>query len=292
MADPNLNAPSSSGTTPPSEFVDAPPEEARGSTSPLLLALNIVILAVVIGWVIHRAKSGTGQPEAGADTRVGTASAVSGNGGNGGNDGKPITGLAPVSPSNNLSPFVDDDPMGGAGSRGAPKSADAATSTIKNGRRQLAARPRLDEATMNQMDSLTEAISTLGPSIEVIRAVSGAYPSSAKGDFGTNRGIEALTELLANRGVLDQSGLATGDTDGDGRKELLDPWGHALVYFSHDDYASSQDVSGVGAVQARERWVEDLRSWQGEQRIQLFSFGPNGKDDFGGYDDVNSWVSR
>lgn len=289
MADPNMNDPSSSGAMPPSETMDAPPEEGRGSTSPLLLALNIVILAVVIGWVIHRAKSGTGQPEAGATpltgTNAGTGVAA------GGPDGT-NSRLQPVSGGEGMSPFVDDDPMGGVGSRGAPRAADAPTSSVRNGRRQLAARPRLDDATSAQMDALAASISTLGPSIEVVRAVSGAYPSSAKGDFGTNRGIEALTELLENRGVLEQSGLATGDTDGDGRKELLDPWGHALVYFSHDDYASTQDVSGVGAVQARERWVEDLRSWQGEQRIQLFSFGPNGKDDFGGYDDVTSWVSR
>lgn len=285
----NINEPHYAAPTPPAEPRDAPPEEGRGSTSPLLLALNIVILAVVIGWVIHRAKSGTGQPVAGADPLVGTSAMLTPNGGAGGNA---ITNMTPVAPGSGLSPFVDDDPMGGAGSRGAPRAADAVTSTIKNGRRVLATRPRLDEATTAQMDSLAQAMSTLGPSVEVIRAVGGSYPPSGNNSYGTNRGIEALTEVLANRGVLDQSGLATGDTDGDGRKELLDPWGHALVYFSHDDYASSQDVSGVGAVQSRERWVDDLRSSQGEQRYQLFSFGPNGKDDFGGYDDVTSWVTR
>ena len=136
------------------------------------------------------------------------------------------------------------------------------------------------------------AIDRLGVDVEVLRAIRGAYPSSAA-PYGTNRGIEALYAALAKVGKT--SGLRIGDTDEDGRLEILDAWGRPLVWFSPEDYASVQRwAPGDGAA----RDVEARRSrasgaFLAAGTYQLWSGGPDGSpgsDDDG--DDVTSWVSR
>lgn len=136
------------------------------------------------------------------------------------------------------------------------------------------------------------AIDRVGVDVEVLRAIRGAYPSSAA-PYGTNRGIEALHAALAKVGKT--SGLRIGDTDEDGRLEILDAWGRPLVWFSPEDYASVQRwAPGDGAA----RDVEARRSaasgaFLAAGTYQLWSAGPDGSpgsDDDG--DDVTSWVSR
>ena len=238
----------------------------------LLLALNFTILAITIAWIVHRYDSGLlaggGDSAAGGDPGGATRSAA-----------EPPPPLPP-----------QDRAFAPRGKPGDRETGDASTRPVPP--RIQRPRPRLDASTAAQSVALDAAIRALGPPLEVIRAVRGSYPGSRGAKDDANRGIEAVVVALRERGILDRAGLALGDTDRDGRDELLDPWGHALVYFSADDYESPQDVTGVGALLARERWVRGTRRWCAEARFQLFSVGPDGADDYGGNDDVTSWVLR
>jgi hypothetical protein len=277
---------------PPEGYSDAPPEEERRSTSFLILAVNFAILAVAAWWVIHRFQqgSGTGQPNVSADPKPSAADGTPGD--------APATVLAPVAPEDLGSRWdVGEGPDRLPGTGAAPEEGPAVAPPREQARGGRVLPPptaRLDGAALAQKVMLEKAIDVMGPGMEVIRAVQRAYTSSAKAEYGANRGIEALYEELERRGGLEGVSLALGDTDGDGRKELLDPWGRALVYFSNDDYGTSQEITGVGTLSARDRWLAATseKAWQGEKRFQLFSVGPNGKDDLGGFDDVNSWVTK
>lgn len=161
----------------------------------------------------------------------------------------------------------------------------------------IAARPPAEPLAV-QRRMLEKAIAALGPPLETSRLVRGAYPTSNRAEFGANRGIEALLEEFAERGGVDAVPLATGDTDGDGRPEFLDPWGRPLLYVSADDYGTPQDVTGVGVVGARRGGGSTAgaagangtaATWRAERRYQIVSVGPDGKDDHGAGDDVGSW---
>ncbi len=151
------------------------------------------------------------------------------------------------------------------------------------------AAPRARAATERLIDGV-------GVHVEVLRATDGVYPSSAR-DFGTNRGVEALHAALARLGRT--SGLRLGDTDDDGRMEILDAWGRPLVYFSADDYGTSQlwapgDGAAVSVAARRSRASGGFRA---ASTYQLSSVGPGGAPDAdgggaGAGDDVTSWVSR
>ena len=283
-------------SSPPAPAPRTGPAQGRSTSYSLLLAVNVLLLAAVAWWIFHRAQSardlpadGTGAPTAVQGTSAGPPRATPPAA------GPPVIG--PVVPQDPFGAGLDDPFAGRAGAApGAPGTPGAGTSAgVAAGdaaRRALAPRPAMDEATYAVWKGLQHALNALGPAIEVFRTVHGAHPASNRPEYGANRGIEVLVEALAARGALSGPGLVLGDTDGDGRKEIVDPWGRALVYFSHDDYASTQDVTGVGTVGARRRRVDDRLAWQAEERFQLFSVGPDGKDDLGGGDDVNSWVTR
>lgn len=273
-------------------YADVPPErDEKGSSGLLLVAVNFVILAVAIWWVVYKVKSGPAQPEGVAGTRTGTV-ADTGTG--------PNTGVAPLEPISPSSTFDPNDerlrprsPEGiGPGIPGGlpGENRTAAPGTRdREGRRVLKPKPLLAAVENARSLTLKSAIDKLGPSLEVYKAVAKDYPSSKRADYGANRGIELLVEEMQNRRALDPAVFSMADTDGDGRMELIDPWGNALVYFSNDDYAGTQTLSGGATIAARERWVEDTPAWQGQEQYQLFSLGANGADDFGGYDDINSW---
>ena len=135
------------------------------------------------------------------------------------------------------------------------------------------------------------AIDRIGVEIEVLHAIRGAYPSSA-GDYGANRGVESLHAALAKLGKT--AGLRVGDTDDDGRLEILDAWGRPLVYFSPDDYDSVQRwAPGDGdPLDVAPRRSRDSRTVRAASTYQLWSSGPDGAFGDGPGDDVTSWVSR
>jgi hypothetical protein len=148
-----------------------------------------------------------------------------------------------------------------------------------------------DATTRERIRDAEQRIGEVGVQLEVLCNKAGSYPSSAR-DFGTHRGVEALFVALAAQGRADA--LDLGDSDGDGRMEVLDPWGRPLVYFSHDDYGTDQAWKSAGtrtviltSVRSRARGVPQARA-----RFQLWSAGPNGRNESGAGDDVTSWILR
>jgi hypothetical protein len=156
---------------------------------------------------------------------------------------------------------------------------------------------RLDPPPPQPRDSLhalagTEAlIDRIGVDVELLHAIRGAYPSSSAA-FGANGGIKALHAALAKVGKT--VSLRLGDTDDDGRMEILDAWGRPLVYFSLDDYDSAQrwvpgDAAAVDLVACR---ATTTHTHEASASYQLWSVGPDGRPGGGRGDDVTSWVRR
>jgi hypothetical protein len=143
-----------------------------------------------------------------------------------------------------------------------------------------------------QAQAATEAaVDRLGVDVEVLHAIRGAYPTSAVPAYGAHRGIEALHVALAKVGRV--GGLRLGDTDDDGRLEILDAWGRPLVYFSPDDYGSVQRwAPGDGAsVEVAARRDPATSTHLARGSYQLWSAGPDGRVGRTAGDDVTSWVT-
>ena len=259
-----------------------PPPDERPPSSFLLLGVNLLILAAAIFWVFWR----LGQSEPGAP---GAEAGVPGAGSE--SEPPPLLGTGPGGevPEPTVPPKQTDlVPRDFRPRVAAQAAADAAAG------RESAPRT-YDAETLARMESTRDALARLGVQAEVLRSVQGAYPSSAQPDFGANRGVEALVLALEQAGRLEPGLLETGDTDGDGRCELLDPWGRPLVYFSNDDYPTSQ---GWGADPESSTPAAALigddgrRVWHAAARFQLWSLGPDGENDLGQGDDVTSWLLR
>lgn len=313
-------------SSPPS----SPPPQ-KNAPSFLLLAVSLLLLAGAIFFVIHRSKS-SGDTTGGTRPRAGTA----GTGGGGAGDG---IGRSQYDPKTTTAMDLVDGEFGGSAAADWEAKARALAqiqherqADISNenryltnaGRKPMKHVPALSEADQKRRAQHLAAIAEMGPLLDVEKAVRGAFPSSKGDERDTNRGIESLARWLGVTGRLESSrleswGFATGDTDGDGKLELVDAWGNPLIYFSHDDYGSRQDVSRVkaderdpsGTIFAHQRagWIDqegrvrlpyseesnqyfDDGRWQAEQRYQLWSCGPNGVDDGGSYDDASSWGLR
>ncbi len=147
-----------------------------------------------------------------------------------------------------------------------------------------------DAPTRAMVEATRLALVRIAERVEALRGAAGAYPTSNVPANGRNRGIEALVAALRAAGRLDDLGvLRLGDTDGDGREELVDPWGSPLVYFSADDYGTSQEwgAEGGGAATARRAGAQGFAE---AGRFQLFSAGPSRR--LGRADAVLSWKPR
>jgi len=126
--------------------------------------------------------------------------------------------------------------------------------------------------------------------LEALFNKSGVYPTSARAQLDRHRGIEALYVALATHDRGD--GAELGDADGDGRLELLDAWGRPFVYFSHDDYGTEQTWTS-GRAQSVTLTSARCRAHAADHagdRYQLWSAGPNGRNESGSGDDVTSWI--
>jgi len=149
----------------------------------------------------------------------------------------------------------------------------------------------LDDETRKRITGTQRRIGEVGKLLEVLSNKVGGYPTSARA-FGDHRGIEALHVALVTHDRGD--GLNVGDADGDGRLEILDDWGRPLVYFSNDDYGTYQTWTSGGArwtllTSAHSRFRDVPHA---AARFQLWSAGPNGRNELGSGDDITSWVLR
>jgi hypothetical protein len=238
------------------------PNSERSSSAYLVLGVNLVILAAAIWFVWQRYQASPSL--AGGDAGAQTAAAVNQDPaakpavGTGGGNLMSASAARPVDPWSKL-----------AQTKGA-----------------VAPRPVYDDATTSKMKGTSDEIDEIGVQLDVLRAVRGAYPTSAIAANDRNRGVEALLQALHDSGRDAGLTLEIGDTDGDGKQEILDAWGRPLVYFSPDDYESTQGWNGEGDATASKA-PDGQRS--AKMRFQLWSAGPNGKNDNGGGDDVCSW---
>ena len=252
MAD-DASTPSQSGRSEP-VYVEPQTEPEEPATSYLTVAVIILLLALTVIWVVYKLKGG----------------------GTGGGRKTPASG---TNPSGTPGPLDNPGDFGNF-DRGTPGSAEDLAERRAAGRansnapaftinlRPSRGAPALSQADRERTDVAVTALRALGPRLDVIRAVSGKYPPSGLSASGasndTNCGNEALTAYMKNRPRFDELNLTTGDTDGDGRAEILDPWGNPYIYFSHEEYALAQHVSGIKA-EVGEQGVAVAQQRLGEQ---------------------------
>ena len=89
------------------------------------------------------------------------------------------------------------------------------------------------------------------------------YPTSGNASMVkalTTKGPKRFPYFDFAKGMLNDKG------------EVLDPWGHPLVYHNNTDKSAPKD------------WTAHRKN-----SFDLYSFGPDGKDDKGKGDDVNNW---
>jgi hypothetical protein len=247
----------------PQSTYEAPPtpNSERSSSAYLVLGVNLVILAAAIWFVWQRYQA---SPSLAGGDAGSQAVAV-----NQDPAAKPAVGTR------------GGDLMSASAAR--PADPWASLSQKKGG---PAPRPVYDDVTTAKMKRTSDEIEEMGVQLDVLRAVRGSYPTSAVAGNDRNRGVEALFQALHESGRDAGLTLAVGDTDGDGKTEILDGWGHPLVYFSPDDYATTQGWNAEGDASASK--APDGQ-WSAKMRFQLWSAGPNGKNDNGAGDDVCSW---
>ncbi len=190
--------------------------------------------------------------------------------------------------------------------------------------------PVLPADTLKKRRRTRWLIKRLELAVELYRARTGHYPPSTLGEGNAvNEGVEALAAHLGAAGLLDwlDDPAYLGNTDGDAfpegfsllgkplgggeRREILDAWGNPLVYFRSDRYASRQTcrISGEDqvAVPQVSRLAEEYRTrrvleekmparrgpeYHGRDFVQIWSAGPDGRNENGGGDDVTSWNIR
>ncbi len=277
-------------TPPPATTVHVAPPPPRKTSSYLLLGVNLLILVFAVVWVWSRMQNG--------DV---TDPALAAEGGNAA-DIRSGIGADGVERVVEMKSYDRDLPTPGSGLQRRKRGALVPDRTFTS----AASRDIVDEGPVVAMTPETQAalaaternIDTVGVELEVVRAIKGAYPSSTEGDnpdSGANRGIEALYQALMDAGRTSVEQMPTGDTDGDGRTEILDSWGNPLVYFNALDYAAAGQGWGAGAdgitSKVSRRQTGDGRA-HAEERFQIWSAGPNGVNDDGRLDDITSWVIR
>ena len=122
----------------------------------------------------------------------------------------------------------------------------------------------------------------------------GDYPPSSGG--GDNAGTETM---LASLRTTEKGGPFLkeriierwlGDTDGDGRRELLDPWKTPWIYFHPAEY-----TAGAVRYRSKDSGFEVKPVKKGEAFLnltvyQLWACGPNKADESGAGDDVGNLV--
>lgn len=263
----------------------------------LILGLNVVLLALAIWYVAYKLNNPS-SGDATASTGDGTAETGTTDGTGSTGQGRPGEGIAPPPPRTEGNPFVNVPAPGGGNGMSSVFDGEDVLSAPGN---PAAGQPRTKRDTHPELSRFTpserraimatdEALQRLGLDLEILVAIHGDYPTS-KIDYGTNRGIEHLTEKLQAARRLDLGGLETGDTDGDGREEILDPWGSPLVYFSHDDYPNPQTLAIGGTTVEFAAALRPDRGFRAERRFQLWSVGLDQRNGFGTgqSDDITSW---
>lgn len=293
--------PEPSPVPPPATRQDDSSDERKPSMY-LILGLNVVLLALAI-WYVKYKLDNPSSDDASADVAGDGLDGTSGEGGaTRGGSGDPNGLDAPAAPRATGSvtgqlPGGVPQPASSGGFGGAFDRSDllsAPTPNTIDGRpKKRGSVPDLTRFTAVQQEEILAtdaALQRLGLDLEILLAMNGEYPSSAM-DYGSNRGIERLVELLDAAGRLDLGGLTTGDTDGDGRAEILDPWGSPLIYFSADDYDNAQSTALGGGTAEFAAALRPDRGFRAERRFQLWSAGIDGKNGYGmgDADDITSW---
>ncbi len=170
-----------------------------------------------------------------------------------------------------------------------------------------------------KINSAKQEIQRLSLTLEAHQFDFGDYPPTDLESFyevsgnGINSGIESLVGHLATRNkggpyfIFKEEHLDNQDGDrlenkelfkdlnwifGDAQlREYLDPWGNPYVYFHNRDYGSSFTVYQRDRKKtlAGAQFSEKTASYHSLTTFQIWSVGPNGKNENGEGDDLGSW---
>lgn len=107
-------------------------------------------------------------------------------------------------------------------------------------------------------------------------------------DFSSDRLINTDNDRVANfNKSTNRSGKAY---------EFSDEWGRPFIYFHNRDYERPQvanryilDAASKRRISAKPQKDEKTDNWHGLFSYQIWSVGPNGRNENGGGDDIPSW---
>lgn len=157
--------------------------------------------------------------------------------------------------------------------------------------------------------------------LEAYENAYGDYPPTSLRDEGyfsngVNDGIESLLVHLASKArnepmEVKEKYLDNIDKDqvpedyplnwyfGDKKaREIVDSWGNPLIYFNRNDYDSPKKHTGTYQMKGGKRVTgvkpgksKKTGTYHGWSTFQIWSVGPNGKNENGEGDDITSWGS-
>ncbi|MFW6107978.1 MAG: hypothetical protein ACOC70_02135, partial [bacterium] len=119
----------------------------------------------------------------------------------------------------------------------------------------------------------------------------GDYPPS--GGSGENAGNEVLLDHLlhAEGGPFINPKVIRdwlGDTDGDGARELLDPWNNPWIYIHHSYYAGDDVYYMIQGQRLKVEPAQEQNRPLNRTTYQLWACGPNEANQAGQDDDVGN----
>jgi general secretion pathway protein G len=149
-------------------------------------------------------------------------------------------------------------------------------------------RARIDEA-RSQLEIFRAALELYsGPD------AFGDFPPSSWAGAGDNAGAERMLDCLrtSERGgpFIKQRTIRPwlGDTDDDGREELLDPWGNPWIYFHNSDYPGGAVYYVIDMSRRTVSPVKRGDVYVNPTSYQLRAAGPNKSDESGEGDDIGT----
>ncbi len=148
-----------------------------------------------------------------------------------------------------------------------------------------------------RIDEMKSQLGIIEAALELYKSAFGDSPPSSAAGNTINAGNELLLAgLLTKQGggpfvQPDRIARWLDDGDGDGRREIVDPWRTPWVYFHPSDYTGGEvyyKCRGKQVIVRPATKKENENVYENLTSYQLWAWGPNRADESGGGDDAGN----